>query len=667
MIENNINKKRIKILIIIVFIVGAYLLSGLIWIQLVKGQEYAKKAVYNSLRFLSIPATRGNMYDADGEVIVNSISGYTINVTYISEEQTKKVVNTLAPLMLEKRIEEDFLSLDEYENIESNSEEFITYVNENKEKTLLELKQNINDIIQSQRYFRQYEPIRIAPISSKTIREVDMKLVAAIEGSRALLPNVSVEVQPIRQYKLGDYGFHVIGSINQIDRTGNEGLERSYDDFLSGEDGRKLVEVNVSGRSTSEIGEIAPIPGNDLYLTIDSDIQKVAEDALLKSIESTRKSILSDDPNESEKYLPNSGAVVVMDVDTGALLASASIPEIERNNYAYYSSQEALEDELMSRYAPLINKVTGANRPPGSVMKPLIGLAALESDVVDETTTIYCDGTYNGINNTWSRYSTMYCWDRSGHGGPIDIRAGLKNSCNLYFYPLGEKMGLDIMKDYYNKFGFDRIISLTTGNIRNRELFTSYNNSPMPADLAQLAIGQGALSVNPLQIAQFVSTISNAKLDDQGNYIGNLYKPYLVEKITDSEGNVINEHSPEILDEITMEKEALDLIRGGMRDVIMERGGEDGNTGTGYWHFHQGNTPIFPFEIAGKTGTSQELGWGNHGWFIAYAPYENPEIAVVVLMEQGRSGGSTGGPVAREIFLEYFSDIMNSSEVNDGN
>jgi len=658
MIENNINKKRVKILIIIVILVGAYLLGGLIWIQLVQGQEYAKKAVYNSLRFLSIPATRGNMYDVDGEVVVNSISGYTINVTYISEEQTEEVVNTLAPLMLDKKLEEDFLSLNEYENLEENYEEYVNYSKDHKEQALVELRDNIYEIIESQRYFRRYEPIRIAPISGKTIREVDMKLVAAIEGSRALLPNVSVEVQPIRQYKLGDYGFHVIGSINQIDRTGNEGLEKTYDDYLSGEDGRKLVEVNVSGRPTSEIGEVAPTPGNDLHLTIDADIQKVAEDALINSIENTKKSILSSDPNEQEKYLPNSGAVVVIDVNSGALLASASIPEVKRDNYAYYSSQEALNDELMNRFAPLINKVTGANRPPGSVMKPLIGLAALESGIADADTTIYCDGTYNGVNNNWSSYSTMYCWDRSGHGGPIDIRAGLKNSCNLFFYPLGEKLGLDIMKEYYDKFGFDRIISLTTGNIRTRELFTAYDNNPMPADLAQLAIGQGALSVNPIQIAQFVATLANAELNDEGKYVGKLFKPYLVDKITDEQGNLISKHQEEILDEIIMDKESLDLIRGGMRDVIMERGGQDGNTGTGYWHFHQGSTPIFPFEIAGKTGTSQELGWGNHGWFVAYAPYDDPEIAVVVLMEQGRSGGTTGGPVAREIFFEYFSDIL---------
>ncbi|MFP4456353.1 MAG: peptidoglycan D,D-transpeptidase FtsI family protein [Clostridia bacterium] len=658
MIDNNIDKKRVKILIVIVFLVSAYLLSGLIWIQLVDGQEYAKKAVYNSLRFLSIPATRGNMFDINGEVVVNSTSGYTINVTYISQEQTKEVVNILAPLMLDKKLEEEFLIESEYENIEDNNEEYLEYVKANSKFVLEELKESIHEIIETQRYYRRYEPIRIAPISGKTIKEVDMKVVAAIEGSRTLLPNVSVEVQPIRQYKLQDYAFHIIGSINQIDRVGNDGLERSFDDYLSGEDGRKLVEVNVSGRPTSAIGEIEPTPGSDLYLTIDSKLQKVAEDALMRSIEKTKQTVLSNNPNDPEKLLPNSGAVVVMDVNTGAVLASASIPQVDRDNYAYYSSQSALNDELIRRFSPMMNKVTSSTRPPGSVMKPLIGLAALENNFADANTTIYCDGTYHGVNNTWSNYNVMYCWDRSGHGGPIDIRAGLKNSCNLYFYPLGEKMGLDLMKEYYDKFGFDRFVSLTTGNISTRELFTSYGNNPMPADLAQLAIGQGATSVNPLQIVQFVSVLANAEINAEGNYVGKLYKPYLVEKIVDEATGNVENLGKEVIDEIIIDKESLDLIRGGMKDVIMERGGEDGNTGTGYWQFHQGNTPIFPFEIAGKTGTSQEVGWGNHGWFIAYAPYDNPEIAVAVLVEQGRSGGSTGGPVAKEIFLEYFADIL---------
>src|SRR6056297_1120767 len=152
MIENNINKKRIKILIIIVFIVGAYLLSGLIWIQLVKGQEYAKKAVYNSLRFLSIPATRGNIYDVNGEVLVNSTSGYTVNVTYVSKEQNEKIVNIIANLILDKRLEEDFLIQNEYENIEGHNEEYQEFVKANKEETLKVLKESIHEIIESQRF-----------------------------------------------------------------------------------------------------------------------------------------------------------------------------------------------------------------------------------------------------------------------------------------------------------------------------------------------------------------------------------------------------------------------------------------------------------------------------------------------------------------------------------
>lgn len=656
--ENNINRKRVKIITTIVILVGAYLLGGLIWLQLVHGQEYAKKAAYNSLRFLPIPASRGDMYDANGRVIVNSISGYTINVTYISEEKNAKVINILAPLMLEKKLEEDFLSINQYEKIDDNYEEYEAFVLENKEQTLEDLKKNINDIVESQRYYRRYEPIRIAPISGKTIKNVDMKVVAAIEGSRNLLPDVSIEVQPIRQYKLEDYAFHIIGSINQIDRVGNEGLEKSFDDYLSGEDGRKLVEVNASGRPTSELGEVEPKAGSDLYLTIDTKLQKVAEDALKDSIEKTRASVLARNPWEKEKYLPNSGAVIVMDVNSGAVLASASIPQIQRDNYAYYSSSEALSDDHLNRFAPLINKVSNANRSPGSVMKPLIGLAALEEDIVDATTTIYCNGYYRGLNNNWPHYNTMYCWNRSGHGGSIDIRAGLKNSCNLYFYPIGERLGLETMKEYFDKFGFDKHMSLTSDNISTRELFTAYKGRPMPADLAQLAIGQGALTVTPLQMVQFVSTLANAQLNEDGDYLGNLYRPYLVEKIVDASGEIVEKHEIEAFEQILMEKEALDLVRGGMRDVIMEIGGADGHAGTGYWQFHQGGRPIFPFEIAGKTGTSQEIGWGNHGWFLAYAPYENPEIAVVVLMEQGRSGGSTGGPVAKEIFFEYFADLL---------
>jgi penicillin-binding protein 2 len=658
MIENNIDKKRIRIAFIIVFLVGAYLLGGLIWLQVIEGQEYARRAAYNSLRFLSIPSTRGDMYDRNGEVIVNSTSGYTINVTYTSAEQNEAVIKVLAPLMLNQRLKEDFLLIDDFDSIEGFEEEYEQYILENRETTLATLEENIKSIIDSQRYFRRYEPIKVAPISGQTIREVEMSVVAAVEGSRALLPNVSVDVQPIRQYKLGDYAFHLIGSINQIDRVGNEGLERSFDGLLSGTDGRKLVEVNVHGRPVDEIGIIEPISGHDLVLTLDSNLQRVAEDALLASLANTRNSVLSSDRNTPESMLPYSGAVIVMDVNTGEILASASMPQVSRDNYAYYSSAKALENPLNARFTPLINKATNGLRPPGSIMKPLVGLAGLEEEIVNASTTVYCYGSYRGLSGNWPRSATMYCWHRAGHGGPIDIRAGLKNSCNIYFYPIGERLGIDSLKEYYDKFGFDRMVSLTNRTVRERELFTLYGGNPMPADLAQLAIGQGALSVTPLQVVQFVSIIANAELINENTYVGNMYKPHIVSQVISSEGEVVEYYEPEVMQEIVMEKEALDLIRGGLRDVIMERGGIDGNTGTGYWQFHQGNQPIFPFEIAGKTGTSQETSWGNHGWFFAYAPYDEPEIAVVVLMEQGRSGGTTGGPVAREIFLEYFSDRL---------
>ncbi len=658
MIENNIDALRVKIALALVFIVGAFLLGGLIWLQVIDGQMYARRAAYNSLRFLSIPSTRGNIIDRNEEVIVNSISGYTINVTYTSAEQNQAVISFLAPLLLNQRLREDFLLENEDMNLEDNADEFREYVKNNKEETLEVLKENIKDIIESQRYFRRYEPIKIAPIAGQTVREVDMSVVAAVEGSRAILPNVNISVQPIRQYKLGDYAFHILGSINQVDRVGNEGLERSFNETLSGVDGRRLVEVNVHGRPVDDIGTIEPIAGNDLVLTIDSNLQQVAEDALLRALENAQTSILASDRQTPENMLPDSGAVIVMDVRTGEILASASMPQIERDNYAFYSSAEAQVDTYNLRYTPLINKATHSLRPPGSLMKPLIGLAALEQGVASSSTHIYCRGSYRGLSGTWPLSATMYCWDRSGHGGPIDIVAGLKVSCNIYFYPLGEKLGIDNLKMYYDRFGFDRTVSLTTGSTTHRELFTLYQGRPMPADLAQLAIGQGALSVSPLQVVQFVSIIANAELNDDDKYVGKMYKPYVVSKVVSNDGEVIEEFKPEVIEEIIMEKEALDLIRKGLRDVIMQRGGIDGNTGTAYWQFHQGSQPIFPFEIAGKTGTSQETSWGNHGWFFAYAPYDEPEIAVIVLLEQGRTGGSTGGPVVREIFYEYFADRL---------
>ncbi|QOR36339.1 hypothetical protein IMX26_05870 [Clostridium sp. 'deep sea'] len=684
--ENNIEKQRWRVLILIIFFVGAYLIGGLIWLQLINGKANADKARNRSVRQLTIPASRGVIYDAKGEVIVNSKSGYVISMTYVNAEENLKSIEQIAKILLPQKITEEFekqYKEDPASNI--NKEQSLSaYKLANEQRLLQELIDTMVEIAEARRLFRQFEPIRLAPINRKTVNHISLEIVASIEGMRADLPNIMVEVYPERQYKLGNYGFHILGGINEIDRVGREGLEKSYDEYLKGKDGKRLVEVNRYNRPTNELEVIPPEQGDNLHLTLDKDLQKVAEDALLDAMQETRDRILREAKykrySTAEKDLPYSGAVVVMDVNTGAIKAIASFPQVDRDNYADIWNED---DPFVKRFKPGTNRATGASRPPGSILKPLIGIAGIETGVIDENTTIYCNAVYRGLYNNW-RGSRLFCWDKSGHGGPIDLTAGLKNSCNLYFYPLGEKLGIENIGTYYSKFGFGvspeftdltyktvnsdgeesiaNATSLSKGLVVDLEKFIDIHKSkPTGGQLAQAGIGQGDYRVTPLQIATYTSMLANGTLQEDGTYTVFRNKPYIVDKVTNTNGEIIYQAEPEVLDKQTIEKKALDLVREGMRKVTQEKGGADGHTGSGFWAFHKydyrlGYKQILPFEVAGKTGTAQDYGWENHGWFISYAPYEKPEIAVVVLMEQGLSGGRTVAPVARQIYEEYFKE-----------
>ncbi len=698
--ENNIDKGRWKILLVLVVLVGAYLIGGLIWLQVINGKSNAQRAYNNSVRRLIIPASRGVIYDNDDQVLVNSKSGYVISISYLDEEQNLASIKEIAAIFLEQKLAEEFTKLypagDNDPDPQERAALFAEFRQEHEDNLLQQLVDNMVKITEERKHFRRFQPIIVAPLSRETISDVSLEIVAAIEGMRSELPNVLVEIYPQRQYKLGNYGFHIFGSVHEIDRVGREGLEKSYDDYLRGTDGMRLVEVNRYNRATNELDTIAPVQGNNLHLTLDKDLQKVAEQALLDAMEKTRERLIRESKSKGYgtpemKDLPYSGAVVVMDVNTGAVLATASLPQVDRDNYQEIWN---VEDPFINRFRPGTNWATGAKRPPGSIVKPLIGIAGIETGVVDQGTTVYCNAVYHGLYNTW-RYPA-YCWYKPGHGGPIEITAAIKNSCNLYFYPLGEKLGLDRISDYYHKVGFgnsyeftdmaykvtddqgvEEIMYATSVNkgivYDVAEFVEAHKQKPTSADLAQAGIGQGDVRVNPMQVALFTSMLASAELQDDGTYQAIRRRPYIVERVTDSDGQELYRAEPEILDVVNFDKLALDLAREGMRKVTQEKGGPDGNTGTAFWSFHEydykkGYKPVFPFEVAGKTGTAQEVGWENHGWFISYAPYDEPEIAVVMLMDQGRSGGSTGGPVAREIYEEYFkeriAEYRNSSTAN---
>lgn len=662
MVENKLDQNRWRIMLFIIIVIFLFLIAGLVWLQIVRGEELEKIATENRLRTIPIPALRGEIYDTNGAVLVNNGTGFVINLSYITPTQNLAVIEQLAPILLPQRLIEDYNRLDETELT------FDEYVEENEAFAHKRLIDNMMSLAEDNRLYRRYIPAKLAPVAGarRTVSEVTFDIVAQIEELRAQLTNVMVTVAPQRQYKADNYAFHTIGNLHAVDGHGLTGLESSYNDYLSGQSGLWFVEVNAFGRPTQTLDIKEPSPGANLHLTLDIELQKVAEDALLKSLEATRQQHAASSDPPSPNRQAHSGAVVVLDVNTGAILAMASAPQINRERYADYVIPPNTDfKQFVDRFTPLTNKVTQGARAPGSSAKPITLIAALELGLTSSSERFYCSGTYRGPQTGMN----LGCW--SVHGGPQDVTEGLKNSCNSVFYPLGERISQDQMSEYYVKFGIGKPIELDDlpGAYQSRivddaEFRRMFGHAPWPSFRARAGIGQGEVIVSPLQSAISTAMLANATWDEEvGQYVARRYKPYLVSSVVDAEGVVLKAVEPEVLEEVYFQKHAIELTREGLRKAVHSRGG------TAFWQFHQslphlGVVPILPFEIAGKTGTTQENGWNNHGWFTSFAPYDNPQIAVVVLIEQGQAGGTTGGPIALAIYQHYFGLNEDTTEVS---
>ena len=563
-----------------------------------------------------------------------------------------------------------------------------------------------------------YQPLEIA-------RDVSMLTVAQIEERHLDLPGVNVEVKPIRYYREGSLAAHVLGymgSINQEelellgdkgytqnDIIGKSGLEKVLEEELKGINGAKQVEVNSVGRLISTLGEKPSIPGNNVFLTLDMRLQQTAERALRETMERIQAGEMG------TKY-PNakSGAAVAIDVNTGEVLAMASYPSYDPNLFATGISREDWEalnpksnDPLEPR--PLYNNAIQAAIPPGSTFKMAVAAAALEEGVITPKTIIVDRGVYRVIPG-----ASPACWiwnqNRTTHG-PENVVEAIKDSCNYFFYEVSRLLGIDKLEEYARKFGLgqktgieltgesagivagptyktevwknvikrymtdtmgvkdqqviDRVYGLLNVQfntwtqmrraledigIRETEhinkLISYINASKWTAgQTLSAAIGQGEHMYTPLQIANYIATIANG---------GTRYKPHLVKKIYDQRTGEYRDIQPEVLDRINISPENLKAIFDGML-AVTKPGGTAGSA------FR--DTKV---NIAGKTGTAQNPGYDGYAWFAGFAPYENPQIAVAVVIIQGGSGNYSS-PVAKAIIEEYLKINGSGARMEAGN
>ena len=587
------SKQRTVVLSFVVGIVFLFLVIRLWHLQILRADNYQALSENNRLRFVPVAASRGTIMDRTGKVLVSNRPSFSLAVIPQEVKDKEGLLTSLSNL----------LGLDRAE---------------------------MADRWEKSRGRAKYYPIVLASNLSRDHVEI-------VEENRLRLPGVEIEMKPVREYTGGELAAHLLGYIGEVsekeldsegfedynpgDYIGKNGIERALENELHGSDGGRQLEVDARGRVLRTVSESHPTVGSSVMLTIDAAVQKQAEAA----------------------FGDQAGAAVVMDVNSGEILAFVSNPGFDPSLFSGRLPADVWQRYLDDVRHPLENKALSGQYPPGSTFKMITALAGLQDKTIDDTTAISCTGSHK------LGTSTFKCWNKKGHGN-TNLRKSLRESCDVYYYQLGEKLGVDKIAAAARAFKLGTPLGVELLNERSGLIPTSewkqkrfgkrwYRGETLP-----VAIGQGAVLLTPIQLASMAATIANE---------GTIYRPHLVKRIVDADGRTLRETKAEIIGTASFPKESFRLVKLGMLAVVNEPGG----TGA--------MARLYDVKVAGKTGTSQVVKlqdsksgtpyqYRDHALFVAFAPFDNPEIAVAVVVEHGEHGGAAAAPIAGRILRTYF-------------
>ena len=582
--ENEDFSGRLQFLRVVAVCIILVLIGRAGYLQVYDGELYARLAEGNRIRIIPAEAARGTFYDRNGELLVTNRPGFTVSLLPLTEPISPEVIARVSALI---------------------------------HVPVEEIQKKIDAHI-------GFDPIRIK-------NDVLPDIVSIIEEQKDSYPGVVVEVLPVRDYIFGEYAAHVFGYVSEIneeelerrkgegyksgDIIGKFGLERVYDKEVRGIKGGEQVEVDVSGRPVQILGRQSPIPGNDLVLTIDSHIQEAAERAVDDQLAAVHA---------------HAAAAVVMNPQTGEILAMVSRPAFNPNLFAGGISTVNWNILNNNPYHPMDNKAITGEYPPGSTFKIVTGTAALAEHKVTAQEKIFDSGRYWIIPKTNAGGEAL---------GWIDFEQAMAHSDNVYFYEMGNRLGVDTLERYARLFGLGTRTGIdlpyeAEGLVPNRKYKAdNYEDGEWYlSETFDAAIGQGFNLVTPLQAAMVVSEIAAN---------GQRYRPHLVQRIVDVNGNTVREIKPELLSTLEVDPSVIHHVQEGLHSVT--------KLGTGTALFAG-----FPVDIAGKTGTAENSQGRDHSWFVAYGPYKNPNVVVAVIVEQGGFGSVAAGPIARRILEAAF-------------
>lgn len=584
---------RLDLLGLFVVLVFVALVARLGYLQVVQGQYYNRLADGNRIKLIPVMAPRGTFYDRNGVPLVSNRPGFTVTLVPISGPIPDEVITKLAGI----------------------------------------LGMNVAEIqAKIAQQSGPFEPVRV-----KT--DIGPEIVTRIEERRQDLPGVVIEIQPIRNYPNNDLAAHVFGYVSEIndvelekrkaegyrpgDIIGKFGLEKVYDKEIRGSDGGGQVEVDVNGRPIQVLGKKEPVPGKNLQLTIDYRIQKATEEAIDAQLKYLQ--------TKTEFTNAKGAAAVVMNPKTGEILAMVSRPAFNPNLFAGGISTKDWKLINENSFHPMDNKAISGEYPPGSTFKIVTGTAALELGKVTPEEKILDTGTHWVIPKGNAQGEAL---------GWINFKEALSKSDNVYFYEMGNRLGIDNLEKYARMYGLGAYTGInlpgeSDGLVANRAYKEKvYKEDWYLSETFDAAIGQGFQLATPLQMAVLVSQVANG---------GHRYRPYLVSKMLAPGGEAVRTFGPEEIGSIKVSPATMNLIREALKDVA-----HDGGTAA---YFFTG----FPIPIAGKTGTAENSHGQDHGWFVAYAPYDDPRVVVVVIVEQGGFGATAAAPVARTILEAAFN------------
>ena len=587
-------QRRLPLLAAFIILVIVILFIRLWYLQVLKGEYYHEQAESNRIRPVMLRPPRGVIYDRSGRPLVENELVFDISLI---PEDAPNLDATIEKLSAVVKITPDAI------------------------RKALEDAADVRT---------RYDPVKIR-------EEAPWDEVAVVEAHQEDLPGAIIEPEHLRRYPYGGLASHQFGYIGKVSQSqrkkeqtdlgmliGQSGLEKIYDKLLRGVAGRRMIQVNAAGRKVKDLGIEEPRPGTDIYLTIDLDAQKAAEDGLGSM----------------------AGAVVAMDPNTGEILALTSHPTYDPNLFPRGISPKDWVRLMNDPSHPMYNRAIQSVYPPGSTFKIIVSLAGLESGVIKLDDKVPCKGFL------MSGRHSFRCWKKGGHGS-VSFHQALVESCDVYFYTMGDRIGWDRVAEYARKLGFGSLTGILLPDEKPGLIPTTEwkkkrtGEAWYPGDTYINSIGQGYIQVSPIQACQMISVVANG---------GRFYRPMLLKQTRNRETGDVEVFSPEQINSVTLDPKILWEVRSALAGVVNEPGGTA----------HKAATPLAI--VAGKTGTAQVIAQKvagrklseetqDHAWFVAFAPVENPKIAVAVVVEHGGHGGSAAAPIAKKVIEEYLKNV----------